>query len=124
MILRSARVWEEKAAFFPCVPLFLARMAELPLEKRKRVDITDPVEARVAMVNGNFPLPDETKAAMRELYKASAEYSAALERIVAKSGLKYDKGRLIHAVDLAQTAKDTACQALILPHACRFVEDA
>ncbi len=81
----------------------------------KRVAITDPVEARVAMINDFFDLPEETEQAMGEVRRAAEVFAKALESIYKKN--KHDKGRAIASIDLIQQTKNVACDALILVHA-------
>ncbi len=81
----------------------------------KRVAITDPIEARVSMVNGYFNLPDDTKQSMNEVRAAAEVFAKALETIYKKT--KHDKGRAIATIDLIQQTKNVACDALILAHA-------
>ena len=93
---------------------------DLPIKKR-RVPIEGPVEQRVALVDGNFDLPPEALAAMREVRGIVAEAAARIATSVSKC--KHDKGRLIHTMDLLQNVKDTACVSLILPHASKEVDE-
>lgn len=87
------------------------------------------IDARLALINGNFPLPAETVQAMREIRVAISDAAASIDvsiRGKKRSAdeavetpariVKYDVGRLIAALDLLQQAKDVACAALILPH--------
>jgi hypothetical protein len=78
----------------------------------------DPLEARVEMINGRFDLPKETLEAMDQIRKATETASREIHR-AATLVPKYDKGRLIATMDLLQQAKNTACDALILPHAVK-----
>lgn len=87
---------------------------------KKRVRITDPVEARVELINGMFPLPQASKEAMGDVRNAIEVAARAIARSVQAN--PHDKGRLIHTLDLLQQAKDTACVALILPHAEKDAE--
>jgi hypothetical protein len=68
------------------------------------------------MINGNFPLPDETVAAMRTI-RSDASVLAGLLLSSARAAGTYDTGRLIAALDLLQQVKNVAIDALILPHA-------
>ena len=79
--------------------------------------ITDIIEARAEMVNGNFTINDpELSDAMKEIRTAIGE---AAKRVRAASGKvqKCDKGALEDAMKLLQQAKNAACDSLILPHA-------
>jgi hypothetical protein len=73
------------------------------------------VQARLDMTNGNFNLPDETLAAMKEIRAACSEAQAKVVESVEK--VKFDTGRLIHTLDLLQQVKNCACDSVILPHA-------
>ena len=74
----------------------------------------DAIEKRVAMINGNFPLPDEVISDMREIRAAVSECADKLQTIFKRR--KIDTGRAIATIDLLQSAKNTACDALILPY--------
>lgn len=77
---------------------------------------TNPaIDARVAMVNGNFILPDETLQAMKRIREITAKAALEIKKTM-YSGVKYDTGRSIAALDFLQITKNTACDALILPH--------
>ena len=75
----------------------------------------DPIDARVWMVNGSFPLPDETTQSMKRVREICAQAAKEITKETKK--VKYDTGRLIHALDLLQLVKNTTCDAMILPHA-------
>lgn len=75
---------------------------------------TDPVSARVALINGNFDLPEESVQAMKNIRKAVSDAAEIIER--ESKRVKHDVGRLIAAVDTLQQAKDVACVSVILPH--------
>ena len=83
-------------------------------EKRKR-KITDPIEARVELINGKFTIPETTTNAMNEVRTILSEAAKRLKTCVEKN--PHDKGRLIHTFDLLQNAKDTCCVSLLLPFA-------
>ncbi len=83
----------------------------------KRVDITDPIEARVAMVNGWFELPEQTKQDMTDVRAAAEQFAKSLEQVYKRA--KHDKGRAIASIDAVQQAKNIACDALILAHASK-----
>ena len=100
--------------------------------QRKRVRITDPVEARVELINGQFDLPPENVNAMKEVRAAISECAkrikAAADQLpsagTARDGrpsLGYDVGRMIAAMDTLQHAKDIACVSFILPYADKEV---
>jgi hypothetical protein len=76
----------------------------------------EAISARARLVNGNFNLPDETIAAMREVRAACSDLATRLEAIAARGDVKVDVGRMIATMDLIQQVKDTACVSLILPH--------
>ena len=75
------------------------------------------LRSRVALINGHFDLPADVKKAMDNIRLAISEAAVAVHKTCTASGIKFDAGRLIHAIDLMQQAKDTACVALILPFA-------
>lgn len=77
----------------------------------------EAISARAKLVNGNFNLPNETITAMREVRTACSDLAMRLEAIAKSSDVKIDVGRMIAALDTLQQVKDTACVALILPHA-------
>jgi hypothetical protein len=80
-----------------------------------RTKIEDPIEKRVAMINGYFPLPTETTTGMKEVREAVSECATKLESVFKRC--KVDTGRAIATIDLLQQAKNVGCDALILPHA-------
>ena len=90
-------------------------MSEQQQKKRSRADVT--IDARVAVIDGMFDLPNGTKdrftAIRGAIQRAAAEVAEAV-RGAGEGG--YDVGRLVAALDLMQQAKDTACVSLILPH--------
>lgn len=71
-------------------------------------------QARADMINGMFPLPDETLAAMKEIREIYADAAYRLLEVTAK--VRHDPGRITHALDMFQAGKDVSCGALILPH--------
>lgn len=75
------------------------------------------IDARVKLINGHFELPQETKKEMEDIRNACQAAAEEIQAIVTHGKVKYDAGRIIHALDLLQQVKDTACVALILPHA-------
>jgi hypothetical protein len=79
------------------------------------VKIEDPIEKRVAMINGYFNLPDDTVKGMKEIREAVSECAHKLESTFKRC--KIDTGRAIATIDLLQQAKNVGCDALILPHA-------
>jgi hypothetical protein len=79
--------------------------------------VSTAIRDRVLLVNGKFSLPSENVKAMetiRIIFSEAAEKFAAL---LESTGVKYDTGRAIHALDTLQAAKDTACVSVILPFA-------
>ncbi len=91
--------------------------------KKQRVAITNPVEKRVAMVNGMFNLPDDTLQAMRDIRTASDAYARALHEVFSREGVEADTGRSIATMDAIQASKNMACDAVILPHASKEVDE-
>lgn len=73
------------------------------------------VRVRVLMVNGMFDLPEETKHAMGQVRALVAQCAADVAAVC--GGVQCDTGRLIATLDLLQQVKNTACDAMILPHA-------
>jgi hypothetical protein len=74
----------------------------------------NPINVCVSMINGNFNLPDSTVQSMKDIRAAVAECAVKLQDIFNKE--KIDVGRAIASIDLLQQVKNTACDALILPH--------
>lgn len=72
------------------------------------------IDARVAIINGAFDLPDKTPEVMSEVRKILAKAAEDLKVVLLAE--KHDIGRVIATMDLLQQAKDTACTSLILPH--------
>ena len=84
----------------------------------KRSRAADTIDARVAMINGQFDLPDGTSDRFDKIRAAIQHAAKVVSAEVRGAGDgNFDVGRLIAAVDMLQHAKDTACCALILPHA-------
>lgn len=77
------------------------------------------VVQRLALVNGNFPLPDETVATMKKIREIIAQCAADLAAHI--NVVPFDPGRFIATLDLLQQAKDVACCSVLLPHAPRAV---
>lgn len=98
-------------------------MAAAPPAAKKRLLIADPVTARVALINGQFDLPAENVQAMRDIRAAVEECAKKIQAAVEKTAKKNDRGRLIHAIDLLQQVKDTACVSVILPYAEEEIEE-
>jgi hypothetical protein len=74
--------------------------------------MSNPVDARLALINGCFNTPDDVTPAIREILAKAADDVAGIVR----NASKYDTGRLIAFVDAVQLAKDIACCSLLLPH--------
>jgi hypothetical protein len=81
----------------------------------KRVPITDPIEARVAIIGGHIILPTDIPHYLRDVREASEVFAKTLETIYKRT--KHDKGRAIASFDLIQQTKNVASDALILAHA-------
>ena len=96
--------------------------------KKRKVPVTG-LEARVELINGMFPLPkvDDKTPTLDMMSKIRQHLSTAAKSIhadlLANPDVKYDMGRMIHAMDLLQQAKDTACVAVLLPYAIKEVPD-
>jgi hypothetical protein len=84
------------------------------LTQQEKADLA--LDARVAMFNGMFELPGETKAAMSRIREIVAEAGQKIRDIIANPAVKYDTGRLIATFDLLQHVKNTACDSITLPH--------
>jgi len=105
----------------------------------KRIKITDPIEARVEMINGTYALtPKEVDAegktakvgtldAMGQIRNVISNAARNVQMIIEdaeKDGHpKADIGRVIAGMDALQAAKNIFCDALILPHAHKDVEE-
>jgi hypothetical protein len=74
-----------------------------------------PVETRIWLLAGNVSVPEETKAAMKDIERAIYECGLKINQAAKKAG-KHDTGRMIHTMDLLRQVKDTADVALQLPH--------
>lgn len=78
------------------------------------------IQARVLLIDGQFETPKESKEAFGNVRAIFAKAAQDLSNLlVGKDSkvAKVDAGRLIHALDLLQQAKDTACVSLLLPYA-------
>lgn len=73
------------------------------------------MDARVALVNGNFDLPEDTRRAMHNIRECVAACATQLAEIARTT--TFDTGRMIAALDGLQAVKNTACDAVLLPHA-------
>jgi hypothetical protein len=86
------------------------------MSENKKQPIVDPIEKRVAMLNGRHDLSSEQVMGLNEIRAAAEECGEKLLIIFKKC--KVDTGRAIAAIDELQKVRNTACDALILP----FVE--
>lgn len=77
----------------------------------------DPVDMRLkAMSTASLTLDDGTQALLTDIRSTVQRCAEEIATIVRSQGDDtYDVGRLIHAMDLLQHAKDVACVAIILP---------
>lgn len=73
------------------------------------------LDARVALIDNCFNFGDDTTAAAREIRQACQECAKKIRD--AAQTVPHDYGRLIAAIDQLQQVKNTACDAVILPHA-------
>jgi hypothetical protein len=73
----------------------------------------DPVTAHVLLLDGSFKHPNgEVMTKVKEILgKAGREVEAVI-----KAAPDHHTGALIRAIQLLVQAKDTACQALLLPY--------
>ena len=76
-----------------------------------RVDAGD---ARAAMINGNFTLPEQTLKSMKRIREVTAQAADEINKILKSDN--HDVGRRIAALDHLQQVKNIACDSLILPH--------
>ena len=72
------------------------------------------VDERVLLIDGKFTHPNASR--LDKIREAVARCARQLQSIVQEDP-KHNVGRLIHTIDLLQSAKDTACVALLLPYA-------
>lgn len=99
-------------------PAVAAAVAGYSATDKKALNPLADVDARINGLDGTFPIPAETKAAWPKIRAAIATAARVIRNEVDKLGhANYNYGRLIHAIDLLQQAKDTAIMATILPHA-------
>jgi hypothetical protein len=76
------------------------------------------LEARVALIDGQFDLPDTAIKSMKTIRASVAVCARNIADACYDAGEgKYDVGRAIAALDGLQQVKDTACVSIILPHA-------
>ncbi len=73
------------------------------------------IAGRVDLVSGNFNVPEKTTEALKQIHVATAEMAEKIASTV-ESADAHDIGRLIAALDQLQQVKNTACDALTLPH--------
>lgn len=94
--------------------------------KKKRC-ITDPVHARVVMIDGNFTLPAEHREAMSKvraiIARAAQDIEATFQPFRKPRDAppnvrdRCDIGYLLNGLRELQNSKDTLCQSLIIVHA-------
>jgi hypothetical protein len=82
---------------------------KMPLDARS----SESINARVKLINGNFDLPNDVPPYMKIVRETIAE---AAKKITQSLPVDVDAGRTIAALDLLQQAKNTFCDAAILPH--------
>lgn len=73
----------------------------------------DSIQSRIDIINGYWPLTDETKAVMNSIRKILSEAANAITTEIEK--VPYDNAKLITALDRIQETKDIACVSVILP---------
>jgi hypothetical protein len=126
---KSKRIRDKEAK----APAREARAVPGPKPNFKRIKITDPIDARVEMINGNYALtPKLTDAegkttksgtldTMSEIRAVLSEAARDVRNIIQAAEHdgqpKADTGRVIAGLDALQAAKNIFCDALILPHA-------
>ena len=72
------------------------------------------IDARAALINGNFTLPTSTPAAMKSVREILSKAALELKKVLMDE--EHNVGCVIVAMDLLQQAKNKACDSLILPH--------
>lgn len=84
----------------------------------KRMRVTDAVAQRVALIRSpDVQLPPETQKALELANNAAAAYAEVLEHIwKSDKTIDFDKGRLIHAIDLLSQSKDAVKVSLSMPN--------
>ena len=96
-------------------------MADQQPPQKKKKWLNAQHEARVDMINGNFPLPEATVLMMRSIRSTIANCAKLIEEEMNRHGaehdLKVDGGRVTAGFDLLQQARNVFCDAVILPHA-------
>lgn len=91
--------------------------APLPPRPPAKRPITDIIEARAEMINGNFTIEDPNLGgAMKEIRSAIGDAAKRI-RLASLTAKKCDKSALKDAMKLLQQAKNAACDSLILPNA-------
>ena len=83
------------------------------MSKRSR---TDPVNARIAFIDEKVPFGTNVVDRMADIQDAVTQCAHAISNIVREDNQTYDTDLLIHAIDLLQRVKYTACMSLILPN--------
>lgn len=93
--------------------------------KKRRIPLTG-LAARVELIDDNVELPPDrsSQAAMRAFTESISDAAKEIEGYLSRHPqVKYDMGRMIHAIDLLQQANNTACAAVKLPHVSKEVDD-
>lgn len=72
---------------------------------------------RIAMIKGNFQLPEDVSKHMGTARKIVSECTTHVQDLIDDNpNLQYNEGRLTAFFDLLQQAKDVLCGAFILPY--------
>ena len=88
--------------------------------KRPRVD---PVDVRIAAIDTKLTLDVNQAVSISTIRDTIQKCARTVADIVKSEAIGgYDMGRLIHAMDLFQQAKDTAIMAIILPSVAKTLE--
>jgi len=77
------------------------------------IQIPLAIEARAALINGQFTLSDDQLAFMKLVRERMGQCAADI--VNALPAGQYDVGRVIAGLDAMQQAKDVLCAAAILP---------
>lgn len=72
------------------------------------------VAANFDLIDGNFPVPDETKVVMDKARTIISDAGKKVEKLAYT--VAHDTGRLIATAQILEQAKDVYCHGLILPH--------
>lgn len=83
---------------------------------KKRKYTEDVLLARTQLLRSNFPLEEKTRKTMQQIRDILADAAEKIVKTVKETG-EFDMGRLIHAIDTMQVAKNVAIESILLPQA-------